>query len=236
VSSDYNTPRLNFFGLLNFSFLLFFVTDNKTPHPVRVHPMTAKHFLAAFLGALAMFFASFVFHMFTPLGEAGITPMPGPEPVMGAMASALGDKSGMYMFPTGGYSPDLPREQHAAAMDKMLEEMKTNPSGLLIYHPAGRVFNFGKTLGVQFGLDFLKTLLVIYLLTQSSVASFGGRTMFVTIAGVLAAIATTPSLWIWYGFAGSYAGANVVMMTLEFLVAGIVIALILKNTPANQRA
>lgn len=197
--------------------------------------MTAKHFLAAFLGALAMFFASFIFHMFTPLGEAGITPMPGPEAVMSAMTSSLGDKSGMYMFPTGGYSPDLPKEQHAAAMDKMLEEMKTNPSGLLIYHPAGRVFNFGKTLGIQFGLDFLKTLLVVYLLTQTSIAGFGGRTMFATVAGLLAAITTIPSLWIWYGFDGAYTGANVVMMTLEFLVAAIVIALILKNTPANQR-
>jgi uncharacterized membrane protein YkgB len=219
--------------LLSFSFLLFFAADNNNPHPARVHTMTAKHFLAAFLGALAMFFASFVFHMFTPLGEAGITPMPGPEAVMSAMSSALGDKSGMYMFPTGGYSPDLPREQHAAAMDKMMEEMKTNPSGLLIYHPAGRVFNFGKALGVQFGIDFLKTLLVIYLLTQTSVASFGGRTMFVTVAGLLAAITTSPSLWNWYGFDGAYTGAAVVMMTVEFLVAGIVIALILRNTPAR---
>jgi uncharacterized membrane protein YkgB len=193
--------------------------------------MTAKHFLAAFLGALAMFFASFIFHMFTPLGEAGITPMPGPEAVMSAMTSSLGNMSGMYMFPTGGYSPDLPKEQHAAAMDKMLEEMKTNPSGLLIYHPAGRVFNFGKTLGIQFGLDFLKTLLVVYLLTQTSIAGFGGRTMFVTVAGLLAAITTTPSLWIWYGFDGAYTGANVVMMTLEFLVAAIVIALILRRAP-----
>ncbi|HEV2841252.1 MAG TPA: hypothetical protein VGW39_08015 [Chthoniobacterales bacterium] len=191
--------------------------------------MTAKHFLAAFLGALAMFLAAFIFHMFTPLGEAGITPMPGPEAVMSAMSSSIRDKPGMYMFPTGGYSPDLPREQHAAAIDKMMEEMKTNPSGLLIYHPAGRTFNFGKCLAIQFGIDFLKALLVVYLLAQTSVTGFGGRTMFVTIAGALAAIATTPSLWNWYGFAGTYACANVVMITVEFLVAGIVIALVLRR-------
>jgi uncharacterized membrane protein YkgB len=116
-------------------------------------------------------------------------------------------------------------------MDKIMEEMKTNPSGLLVYHPAGRTFNFGKALGIQFGIDFLKALLVVYLLTQSSVAGFGGRTMFVTVAGLLAAITTSPSLWNWYGFAGTYACAAVVMMTVEFLVAGIVIALILGRTP-----
>lgn len=194
---------------------------------------TTRIIIAAFLGALAMFLTAFIFHMFTPLGEAGITPMPGPAAVMNAMSSSLGNKSGMYMFPTGGYSPDLPREQHAAAMDKMLEEMKTNPSGLLIYHPAGRTFNFGQCLGIQFGIDFLKALLVVYLLAQTSVAGFGGRIMFVTLAGVLAAIATTPSLWNWYGFAGTYAWANVVMMTVEFLVAGIVIALVLKRQKAE---
>jgi hypothetical protein len=198
--------------------------------------MTAKHFLAAFLGALALFFCAFIFHMFTPLGEAGIDPMPGADTVMSAMESSLGNKSGMYMFPTGGLTPDSPREAHAAAMDKIMEEMKTNPSGLLVYHPAGRTFNFGKTLAIQFGIDFLKALLVVYLLAQSSVASFGGRVMFVTVAGILAATATNLALWNWYGFADAYACANVVMMTVEFLVAGLVIALILKNTPANQRA
>jgi hypothetical protein len=195
--------------------------------------MTAKHFLAAFLGALALFFCAYAFHMWTSLGEAGIKPMPGADTVMSAMQSSLGDKSGMYFFPTGGLTPDSPREAHAAAMDKIMEEMKTNPSGLLVYHPAGRTFNFGKALGIQFGIDFLKALLVVYLLSQSAVISFGGRVIFVTVAGILAATATNLALWNWYGFADAYACANVVMMTVEFLVAGIVIALILGRTPAR---
>jgi uncharacterized membrane protein YkgB len=192
--------------------------------------MTAKHFIAALLGAVAIFFCEFIFHMFTPLGEAGVAPMPGADTVMSAMQSSLGDKSGMYMFPTGGLTPDSPRQAHAAAMDKIMEEMKTNPSGLLVYHPAGRTFNFGKALGIQFGIDFLKALLVVYLLTQTALASFGGRVMFVTVAGILAAIATHPALWNWYGFADAYAAANVVMEILNFIVAGIVIALVLGRT------
>lgn len=195
--------------------------------------MTAKHFIAAFLGALAMFICAFIFHMFTPLGEAGIAPMPGADSVMSAMQSSLGNKSGMYMFPTGGLTPDSPREAHAAAMDKIMEEMKTNPSGLLVYHPAGRTFNFGKALGTQFGIDFLKALLVVYLLAQSTVVSFVGRVVFVKVAGILAAIATNLALWNWYGFPGTYAVANVIMMTVEFIVAGIVIAIILGRRSAS---
>ena len=195
--------------------------------------MTPRHFLAALLGAVAMFLCAFIFHMFTPLGEAGIDPMSGAETAMGAMQSSLGEKAGMYMFPTGGLTPDSPREAHAAAMEKIMEEMKTKPSGLLVYHPAGRIFNFGKALGIQFGLEVLKILLVVYLLAQTAQASFGGRVMFVTVAGILAATTTNLALWNWYGFANAYAGANVVMEVVNFLVAGMVIAFILKNTPAR---
>ena len=52
--------------------------------------MTAKHFLAAFLGALAIFLSSFIFHMFTPLGEAGIGPLPGVDAVSSSLT--VGDR------------------------------------------------------------------------------------------------------------------------------------------------
>lgn len=200
-------------------------------HQSLASQMTAKHFIAALLGAVAIFFSSFIFHMFTPLGEAGTGPLPGADAVSSAMQSSLGDKSGIYMFPTGGLTPESPRSEHGAAMEKIMEEMKTKPSGLLIYHPAGSTFNFGKNLAVEFGIDFLEALLAVYLLAQTGLATFGGRVMFVTVAGILAAIATNLSYWNWYRFNGTYTLANVVMEVVGFLAAGLAIALILKNTP-----
>ena len=193
--------------------------------------MTAKHLIAALLGAVAIFASSFIFHMFTPLGEAGMGPLPGADAVSSAMQSSIGDKSGMYMFPTGGLTPESPRSEHAAAMERVMEEMKTKPSGLLVYYPAGRTFNFGKNLAVEFGIDFLEALIAVYLLAQTGLATFGGRVMFVTVLGILAAIATNLSYWNWYGFNTTYTMANVVMELVGFIAAGIVIALILKNTP-----
>jgi len=198
--------------------------------------MTAKHFLAAFLGALAIFLSGFVLHMFTPLGEAGIAPMPGVDAVSTSLMSSIGDKPGMYMFPTGGWTLDSSEQEQSAAMEKMMEEMKTKPSGLLIYKPAGTTFNFPKTLAIEFGIDLLEALLLVYLLSQTVLVTFGGRVMFVTVAGLLAAIATQPSLWNWYGFNGTYTLANIVMEVIGFLCAGIVIALVTKNTPATHRA
>ncbi len=195
--------------------------------------MTTKHFFAAILGAVAFFFWGFVVHMFTPLGEAGITPLPGVEAASAAMSSAIGDKPGMFMFPTGGLTADSPSSAHAAAMEKVMEEMKTQPSGLLIYKPAGTTFNFPKSLGIEFATNFLEALLVVYLLAQSGIASFGGRVWFVFIAGILAAIATNLSYWNWYGFDTTYTLSQLTIDVTGYLILGLVVSLILKNTPAR---
>ena len=198
--------------------------------------MTSKHFLAAFLGALAIFLWGFVAHMFTPLGEAGVNLLPGADGVSSTLTSSIGDKPGMYMFPTGGLGPDATRQQKSEAMERMMEEMKTKPSGLLVYKPAGTTFNFPRALAVEFGINFLEALLIVYLLAQTGLFAFGSRVLFVSVSGLLAAVATNLSYWNWYGFNTTYTVANILMEVIGFLCAGLVIAFILKNTPANQRA
>ena len=163
-----------------------------------------KILLAALLGALAMFLWEFVAHTFTPLGEAGIRSLPKPEAVSSSLQSAIGDKAGMYMFPTGGVTDESSKEEKTKAMERMMEEMKTKPSGLLIYKPAGTEFNFAKCLAVQFVTDFVKAFLAAWLLMQTRLITFGSRVGFVVVAGVLAAIATNIPHWNWYGFNGTF--------------------------------
>jgi hypothetical protein len=191
-----------------------------------------KLLLAALLGALAMFLWEFVAHMFTPLGEAGIRYMPKPEAVSSSLQSAIGDKAGMYMFPTGGVTDDSSKEEKTKAMERMMEEMRTKPSGLLVYKPAGTGFNFGKCLAVQFLTDFVKALLVAWLLARTALVTFGSRVGFVVIAGVIAAITTTIPHWNWYGFDSTFTMSNVFMDTAGFFFAGLAIAAILKPAPA----
>ena len=192
--------------------------------------MTAKHFFAAFLGALAIFFWGFIAHMFTPLGEAGTSLLPGADSISSTLTSSIGDKPGIYMFPTGGLGPEATTTEKRAAMERMMEEMKTKPSGLLVYKPAGTTFNFPQTLGIEFGINFLEALLIVYLLAQAGLATFGSHVLFVSVAGLLAAVATNLSYWNWYGFNATYTLANILMEVIGFLFAGLVIAFILKNT------
>lgn len=191
-----------------------------------------KILLAALLGAVAIFAWEFVAHMFTPLGEAGMGYLPNEDVVSTALTSAIGKEGGLYMFPTGGLTKESSNQEKKAAMNRMLEEMKTKPSGMLLYKPPGAEFSFGKCLTVQFVTDFVKALFAVLLLMQTRLAAFGGRVGFVVMIGVVAAIATNIPFWNWYGFPGVFTASNVFMEMAGFFFAGLAIALVLKRTPA----
>ena len=55
-------------------------------------------------------------------------------------------------------------------------------------------------LSIEFVTELLEAFLVVYLLSLTRLTSFGARVGFVTVAGVLAAIATNISYWNWYRF------------------------------------
>jgi hypothetical protein len=191
-----------------------------------------KLLLAAFVAALAIFLWEFAAHMFTPLGEAGLDYLPNSDTVSSSLQSAIGNKPGMYMFPTAGLTSESSREEKQKAMERINEEIKTKPSGLLLYKPAGTEFNFAKHLAIQFVTDLLKAGLLLALLAQTRLTSFGQRLGFVVLAGALAAIVTNIPYWNWYGFNGTYTMSQIVMEIIGFFCAGLVIAWLYKPASA----
>jgi hypothetical protein len=143
------------------------------------------------------------------------------------MNSAIGDQAGFYIFPGPGLGPNPTREQRSEAMKRMAEDFPKHASGLLIYHPPGRSFSFGKSLGTEFVTELLEAILVVFLLTRTRLQSFGARVGFVFVAGILAAIATNISYWNWYGFPANYTAAYMLIQIIGFTCTGIVAALVL---------
>jgi len=189
--------------------------------------------LAGILGGIAMFIWTSIAHMALPLGEAGINEIPNESAVLDAMKSSMGDKTGLYIFPGLGIGKDATHEQKSEAMKQMQQRIATNPSGILMYHPPGRPFGFGKSLAVEFSTEVLQAILVIWLLAQTRIESFGGRVGFVVIAGILAAITTNVSYWNWYGFPGVYTASYILIEVVGFALVGIVAAMLLrKRRPA----
>ena len=185
--------------------------------------------LAGILGGIAMFIWTSIAHMALPLGEAGISEIPNESAVLDAMKSSMGDKTGLYIFPGLGIGKDATHEQKSEAMKQMQQRIATNPSGILMYHPPGRPFGFGKSLAVEFSTEVLQAILVIWLLAQTRIESFGGRVGFVVIAGILAAITTNVSYWNWYGFPGVYTASYILIEIVGFALVGIVAAMLLRR-------
>ena len=188
--------------------------------------------LAGILGGIAMFIWTSIAHMALPLGEAGINEMPNESTVLSAMQSSMGDKTGLYIFPGLGVGKNATRDEKNEAMKQTQQRIAANPSGILMYHPPGRQFAFGKSLAIEFGTEVLQAILVIWLLTQTRIGSIGGRVGFVLIAGILATITTNVSYWNWYGFPGVYTASYMLIELVGFALVGVVASLMLpKRSP-----
>jgi hypothetical protein len=189
--------------------------------------------LAGVVGGIAMFVWTSIAHMALPLGEAGINEIPNESAVLNAMQSSMGEKTGLYIFPGLGTGKDATPEQKNEAMKQMQQRIAANPSGILMYHPPGRPFAFGKSLAIEFSTEVLQAILVIWLLAQTRISSFAGQIGFVLVAGVLAAITTNVSYWNWYGFPGVYTANYMLIEIVGFVLIGVTAALVLrKRSPA----
>ncbi len=185
--------------------------------------------LAGVVGGIGMFIWTSIAHMALPLGEAGINEIPDESAVLNAMQSSMGEKTGLYIFPGLGVGKNATREEKSEAMKQMQQKIAANPSGILMYHPPGRPFAFGKSLVIEFSTEVFQAILVIWLLVQTRIGSFGGRVGFVLIAGILAAVTTNVSYWNWYGFPGVYTASYMLIEIVGFLLVGIVAALLLRK-------
>jgi len=182
--------------------------------------MTKRVLLAALLGGIAMFAWTSLAHMVLPLGDAGIKELRNDQGVLSAMHASLGDASGFYFFPSTGLGPDATMQQKRAAMDQYGQKLAANPSGILIYHPAGAKPISAGQLGTEFFTELIESLLVVILLAQTRLTSFASRLGFVMVAGVLATIATNVSYWNWYGFPATYTAAYMTTGIVGFICAG----------------
>jgi hypothetical protein len=149
------------------------------------------------------------------------------------MQSSMGEKTSLYIFPRLGVGKNASREEKNEAMKQMQQRIAANPSGILMYHPPGRQFAFGKSLAVEFSTEVLQAILVIWLLAQTRIGSFAGRVGFVLVAGILASLTTNVSYWNWYGFPGVYTASYMLIEIVGFLLVGVIAGLVLrKRSPA----
>lgn len=182
--------------------------------------------LAGILGAVAMFVWTSLAHMATPLGNMGLSQIPNEAPLTAEMQRVIGDKDGLYIYPWVD-----PKD--ANAMKDYAAKLAHSASGLLLYHAPGASGDMTMALVYEFVKEFVEALIAAFLLGWAGIASYLGRAGFVTLVGVSASISTNASYWIWYKFPCSYTLAYIAITLIGYLVAGLVMAAIVKPAAAR---
>jgi hypothetical protein len=191
--------------------------------------------LAGVLGGIAMFIWSSIAHVALPLGKTGIKEIPNEQAVLSGMQAQLGTTSGLYAYPGMGLGPNPTREEENAAMQQYGQKLAASPSGILIYHPPGAKALTPGQLVTEFFTELVEALLLAWLLAQTGLATFASRMGFVTVVAVMAAITTNVPYWNWYGFPGNYTTAYMSIEFIDYMVAGLVAAKILKMKAAPSQ-
>jgi hypothetical protein len=190
-------------------------------------------FLAALLGAVAMFAWTAIAHMALPLGEAGVQNTMNDESLLSALKSTVKDKDGLYIYPSMGLGPDATHAQQSEAMKTYPEKLEKNPSGFFIYHPPGsRPMAMGKFLTIEFITELIEAFIAVWLLAQTRIVTFGGRVGFVVAIGILAAISTNVSYWNWWGFPTVYTASYMFIQFVGFFLVGLVAAIMFRRVTA----
>jgi hypothetical protein len=180
--------------------------------------MTTRVLIAGILGGIAMYIWSTLAHVVLPLGQVGLSQMPNEAAVLAAAQASNGEKDGLYFFPW--VDPKDPQ-----MMQKMDAAIKTNPSGLMLYHPPGHgMTEMAGPMIMEFLKEILQALIAAFLVSLAAVRTYFGRVGFVTLIGVAAAITTNISYCIWYGFPADYTFAAIVIELVDYIAAGLAIA------------
>jgi hypothetical protein len=194
---------------------------------------TTRIFLAGLLGAIAMFAWTAIAHMALPLGEAGVQNTMDDEALLAALKANVKDQDGLYTYPSMGLGPNASHAELSKAMETYPAKLEKNPSGFFLYHPAGsRPMTMGKFLTVEFVTELVEAFLAVWLLAQTRIVTFAGRLGFVTVAGIMAAIATNVSYWNWWGFPGAYTASYMFIQVVGFFLVGLVAAIMFRRVTA----
>jgi hypothetical protein len=187
----------------------------------------AKILIGGVVGGLVIFFWGFVSHMLLPIGEMGMRAIPHEEGIAAAMKNDVLEP-GLYFVPGRDMSKKLTEEE----MQAHTEKIGKGPYGFMVIHPNGRDVSLVKRLPIELGTNVVCALLAAIIVSQLR-PGFVVRVGCVTLMGVLASLMTSVPFWNWYGFPTEFTLAQIIEHSVGWLLAGIVLAAIVRPSKAK---
>jgi hypothetical protein len=191
--------------------------------------MARRIIVGGLIGGVVVYIALSIVHMLTGLGEAGVRTMPNEDAVMAAMRSSI-HEPGFYYFPAADESARMTKEQKDSEGQRYLQKYQQGPTGILVYHPGGEAFSFGKLLANQFVINLIEAFLAAGMLALLPVGtSYGMRVFAIVLLSLFAVTGTNAEYWNWYGFPGKYELAYSLGTVLSWTVGGLAMAPFVKR-------
>jgi hypothetical protein len=179
--------------------------------------------LAGVLGGLVAFIWSAVVHM-TPFTAAlGLSMFNEKEDAVMAELRSHDLSPGLYFFPGMDMSKRMTKEQEAAWTAKF----KAGPSGLLLLQPKGGEPMEARQLLTEFISTALCAIIAATILA-TTVGSVTCRAIVVAMMGLFGWLAISASQWTWYHYPFSFIALDLLDQSVGWLLAGFVIAKLVK--------
>jgi hypothetical protein len=191
----------------------------------RGETVMVKILVGGLVAGVVLFFWGFVAHMLLPLGEIGLQSIPNEEDLTAAIKKDVRE-TGLYFVP----GRDMSKSQSQEEMEVHTAKIAKGPYGFMVIYPNGRDVSMSKRLPIELGTNVVCTLLAAILVSQLR-PGFIVRVACVTLVGILASVMTLVPYWNWYGFPTDFTLAQIVEHTAGWLLAGLVLASIVRPTP-----
>jgi hypothetical protein len=190
-------------------------------------------FLGAVLGGITAFLWSFISWGFLPWHEKQLRSFQNEDEVSAIIASHA-PQSGNYLLPTGPSEEGLNADQKKTAEEIRTQKMQKGPLMFAAIRKEG-FGSFPKTLVTQLLCQMFAALLLTWMLLQTTGVSYARGVAFVAAGGLAASVIADLPNWNWWGYSGAYTAVNVIDYTLTWLLAGLVIAKVVKPQPGPAR-
>jgi len=195
--------------------------------------MWIRILIAGVVGGALVFVMGATNHMAFQLLDRTFSNLPDEAKIADALQSS-GVKPGIYSLP--GH-PSASEMKNAEKMKALNARYKAGPSGVLVIAPTGEDMMTGETLGKEFATNVIAALLAAWVVSlMAADIGFARRWLAVLAMGVFAWFSLITSYGIWYRFPHNFVHDEFFCAVLEWGVAGLAIAAIVRRPPIVDTA
>jgi hypothetical protein len=149
------------------------------------------------------------------------------EDEVSAVIASHSPNDGTYLLPSAPSSEDMNSEQKKRMQAALVARMTKGPIMVAAVRRSG-FESFRRAMIIQLLCLMAGAFLLTWLLLQTSGLSYARRVLFLAVAGLAASVIVDLPNWNWWGFSGPYTAVSLGDSTLTWLLAGLVIAKVVK--------